>query len=72
MSEMRPEFDLLIKNVSVVRPQKEGLLQADIAVKDGRIVKVAPGIDAVDALLAGFPAATVSGAPKVRAMQVIA
>ena len=46
MSEMRPEFDLLIKNVSVVRPQKEGLLQADIAVKDGRIVKVAPGIDA--------------------------
>jgi anthranilate synthase component 1 len=28
--------------------------------------------DAVDALLAGFPAGTVSGAPKVRAMQVIA
>ena len=46
MSEMRPEFDLLIKNVSVVRPREEGLLQADIAVKDGRIVKVAPGIDA--------------------------
>ena len=30
------------------------------------------GLDAVDALLAGFPAGTVSGAPKVRAMQVIA
>ncbi|KAB7648770.1 anthranilate synthase component I [Polymorphobacter fuscus] len=31
-----------------------------------------PRNDAVDALLAGFPAGTVSGAPKVRAMQVIA
>jgi anthranilate synthase component 1 len=31
-----------------------------------------PRFDAVDALLAGFPAGTVSGAPKVRAMQVIA
>jgi anthranilate synthase component 1 len=27
--------------------------------------------DAVDALMAGFPAGTVSGAPKVRAMQII-
>ncbi len=31
-----------------------------------------PAFDAIDALLAGFPAGTVSGAPKVRAMQVIA
>ena len=31
-----------------------------------------PKHDAIDALLAGFPAGTVSGAPKVRAMQVIA
>ncbi len=31
-----------------------------------------PKYDAIDALLAGFPAGTVSGAPKVRAMQVIA
>ena len=31
-----------------------------------------PAFDAVDALLAGFPAGTVSGAPKVRAMQIIA
>jgi anthranilate synthase component I len=30
-----------------------------------------PAHDAVDALMAGFPAGTVSGAPKVRAMQVI-
>ncbi|MDP3458564.1 MAG: anthranilate synthase component I [Hyphomonas sp.] len=29
------------------------------------------GLDAVDALLAGFPAGTVSGAPKIRAMQNI-
>ena len=34
--------------------------------------RLAAGLDAIDALLAGFPAGTVSGAPKVRAMQVIA
>ena len=33
--------------------------------------ELAPGKDAVDALLAGFPAGTVSGAPKVRAMEII-
>ena len=32
---------------------------------------LADGKDAIDALLAGFPAGTVSGAPKVRAMQII-
>ncbi len=31
----------------------------------------ADGVDAVDALFAGFPAGTVSGAPKVRAMEII-
>jgi anthranilate synthase component I len=31
-----------------------------------------PGLDALDALWAGFPAGTVSGAPKVRAMEIIA
>jgi anthranilate synthase component 1 len=30
-----------------------------------------PGLDIVDALFAGFPAGTVSGAPKVRAMEII-
>jgi anthranilate synthase component 1 len=30
-----------------------------------------PGCDAIDALMAGFPAGTVSGAPKVRAMEII-
>lgn len=32
---------------------------------------LAPEFDAVDALMAGFPAGTVSGAPKVRAMEII-
>jgi anthranilate synthase component 1 len=35
---------------------------------EGRIRK---GLDAVDALIAGFPAGTLSGAPKVRAMEII-
>ncbi len=33
--------------------------------------ELAPEKDAIDALMAGFPAGTVSGAPKVRAMEVI-
>lgn len=33
--------------------------------------EIAPGLDALDALFAGFPAGTVSGAPKVRAMEII-
>jgi anthranilate synthase component I len=34
--------------------------------------QLAPGKDAIDALFAGFPAGTVSGAPKVRACEIIA
>jgi len=34
--------------------------------------QLAPGLDALDALAATFPAGTVSGAPKVRAMEIIA
>lgn len=33
--------------------------------------ELAPDLDALDALFAGFPAGTVSGAPKVRAMEII-
>ena len=33
--------------------------------------ELAPGRDAMDVLMAGFPAGTVSGAPKVRAMEII-
>lgn len=34
--------------------------------------RLAPGHDALDALFAGFPAGTVSGAPKIRACEIIA
>ncbi len=33
--------------------------------------RIDPKYDAVDALIAGFPAGTVSGAPKIRAMEII-
>jgi anthranilate synthase component I len=33
--------------------------------------RLRPNLDAVDALIAGFPAGTLSGAPKVRAMEII-
>ncbi len=33
--------------------------------------KLNPKFDAIDALIAGFPAGTVSGAPKIRAMEII-
>jgi anthranilate synthase component 1 len=33
--------------------------------------RIRPGLDAVDALIAGFPAGTLSGAPKIRAMEII-
>ncbi|OYW13705.1 MAG: hypothetical protein B7X02_01550 [Rhodospirillales bacterium 12-54-5] len=33
--------------------------------------KIDPKFDALDALKAGFPAGTVSGAPKIRAMEII-
>jgi anthranilate synthase component 1 len=35
------------------------------------VAELAPGRDALDALLACFPAGTVSGAPKVRAMEIL-
>jgi anthranilate synthase component I len=33
--------------------------------------KLAPGLDALDALVGGFPAGTLTGAPKIRAMEII-
>jgi allantoinase len=41
-----PEFDLLIRNVRVVRPHGNTVHVADIAIAKERIVQVAPGIDA--------------------------
>lgn len=44
-----PHWDLLIKNVRVVRPHGNAVHEADIAVRDGRVAKVAPGLDATRA-----------------------
>jgi allantoinase len=40
-----PDFDLLIKNVRVVRPHGNAVHEADIAIAGGKVAKVAPGID---------------------------
>jgi len=39
-------YDLLIKNVRVVRPHGNAVHEADIAIVGGKFAKVAPGIDA--------------------------
>jgi len=43
------EFDLLIKNIQVARPAGDGLEDLDIAIKDGKFVKVAPNLAADNA-----------------------
>ena len=40
-----PEYDLLIKNVRVVRPHGNVVFDADIAITGQRVAQVAPGID---------------------------
>jgi len=42
----RPRLDLLIKNVRVVRPHLDAVETRDVAVKDGRFVRVEPDIPA--------------------------
>ena len=42
----KPKYDLLIKNVTLVRPKKNTTPKSDIAIKDGKIVKVAAEIKA--------------------------
>src|SRR2546426_11783141 len=44
-----PSLDLVIKNVRVVRPTTAEVETRDVGVKDGRIVRVAPGIAAGEA-----------------------
>ena len=44
-----PEFDLLIKNVRAVRPHGNAVHACDIAVRDGKVARLAPGIDAARA-----------------------
>jgi allantoinase len=41
-----PDYDLLVRNVRVVRPGATGTPRADVAVRDGRIAAVAPDLDA--------------------------
>ncbi|HET7668938.1 MAG TPA: dihydroorotase family protein [Burkholderiales bacterium] len=43
------KWDLLIRNVRVVRPQGHAVHEADIAVKGGKFARIAPGIPAKDA-----------------------
>ena len=43
------EYDLLIRNVRVVRPDLNVVQNADIAIRGERIVEVAPGIDVASA-----------------------
>jgi len=40
------KWDLLVKNVRVVRPQGNAVHEADIAIKAGKFAKIAPGIPA--------------------------
>ena len=40
-----PPYDLLIKNVRVVRPHGNVVHEGDIAIRDGKFARVAPGID---------------------------
>src|SRR2546421_6502899 len=43
------KWDLLIKNVRVVRPQGDGVQHADIAIRDGKFASVGPAIAADEA-----------------------
>ncbi|MFY8103034.1 MAG: hydantoinase, partial [Ramlibacter sp.] len=45
----QPLYDLLIKNVRVVRPHGNVVHEGDIAIANERVVKVAPGIDVTQA-----------------------
>ena len=43
------QFDLLVRDVRVVRPDTDAVENVDIAVADGRIARLAPGIDVAEA-----------------------
>ena len=49
MTESAKKYDLLIKNVRVVRPRKTSVEKMDIAVVGGKVKKVAKGIPAGEA-----------------------
>ncbi len=41
--------DLIIKNLRIVRPKASGVVEADIAVKDGKFSRIAPNLPVADA-----------------------
>ena len=43
------EFDLVIKNVRVVRPEADAIEDADIGISDGKIARIGPDLDAATA-----------------------
>ena len=49
MAEAAKKYDLIIKNVRVVRPGAKSVVDADIAIAGGKISKVNPGLPAGEA-----------------------
>ena len=45
MNTEKAEFDCLLRNAGVVRPNRQGTQLADIAISDGRFVLIEPNID---------------------------
>jgi allantoinase len=46
---MSAKYDLIVKNVDLVRPGADGVERTSIAISGGKIAAVAPDLDAVDA-----------------------
>jgi anthranilate synthase component 1 len=63
-----------VAKVGTVRPTEQFIIERYshvMHIVSNVVGRIAEGEDALSALLAGLPAGTVSGAPKVRAMQII-
>ncbi|MDO5530128.1 MAG: chorismate-binding protein, partial [Paracoccus sp. (in: a-proteobacteria)] len=63
-----------VAKIGTVRPTEEFVIERYshvMHIVSNVVGELAPGHDALSALLAGLPAGTVSGAPKVRAMEII-
>ena len=63
-----------VARVGTVRPTEQFIIERYshvMHIVSNVVGEIAPGQDALSALLAGLPAGTVSGAPKVRAMEII-
>jgi anthranilate synthase component I len=63
-----------VAKIGTVRPTERFIIERYshvMHIVSNVVGEIAPGEDALSALLAGLPAGTVSGAPKVRAMEII-